>query len=215
MHGQKVMLVFNSRFANRELALANPENHAESILMKKHDGIRSHDVVILLKIVTTRQAVWYAKDIAAGLTISNAEVSESLHRSCYAGLIDNNKRRVFTQALFELLVYGLKYVFPQQPGAIMVGMPTSHSAPVLSGKIISGEHYVWPDADGTVRVQAIEPPYPTVPAACRKDSRLYDLLVLTDALRVGRVREQNLAKDLFKQLFDEYQRSFLDQPITN
>jgi len=183
--------------------------------MRKHIGLRPHDVVILVKIVAMGPVNWYAKDIAYSLNVSNSEVSESLHRSQYAGLIDGSKRRVFRQALLDLLIYGLKYVFPQQPGAITTGLPTAHSAPVLAGKIISGEPYVWPDPNGTVRGQAIEPLYPTVPAACRKDLRLYNLLALIDALRVGKVREQNLAKDLLKQLFDEYQRDAFDQPITH
>ena len=183
--------------------------------MRKHTGMRPHDVVILAKIIALGPANWYAKDIAYSLHISNSEVSESLHRSQYAGLIDSNKRHVFKQALLDLLIHGLKYVFPQQPGAVTIGMPTAHSAPVLAEKLVFQESYVWPDAEGTIRGQAIEPLYGSVPAACRKDQRLYNLLALIDALRVGKVREQNLAKDLLKQLFDEYQRESFHQPITH
>ena len=183
--------------------------------MRKHTGMRPHDVVILAKIIALGPANWYAKDVAYSLSISNSEVSESLHRSQYAGLIDSSKRYVFKQALLDLLVHGLKYVFPQQPGAIAVGMPTAHSAPVLAEKLVSQEPYVWPDPEGTVRGQAIEPLYSTVPAACRKDQRLYDLLASIDAIRVGKVREQNLAKDLLKKLFDEYQRDPFNQPVTH
>jgi hypothetical protein len=162
--------------------------------MRKHNGIRPHDIVVLTKIVALGPANWYAKDIAHSLKISSSEVSESLYRSQYAGLIDGSKRWVFGQALLELLIHGLKYVFPQQPGAVTIGMPTAHSAPVLAEKLVFQESYVWPDPEGTVRGQAIEPLYSAVPAACRKDERLYNLLALVDALRVGKVREQNLAK---------------------
>lgn len=185
------------------------------MLMKKHNGMRPHDVVILLKIVAMGQPGWYAKDIAQSLRISNSEVSESLHRSQYAALIDGNKRRVFTQALLDLLVHGLKYVFPQQPGSIMIGMPTAHSAPIMAEKMVSQELYVWPDPEGTSRGQAIEPLYHTVPAACRKDPRLYKLLALTDALRVGGAREQNLAKDLLKHFFSAYQSDTYHKPAAH
>lgn len=177
--------------------------------------MRPHDIVVLTKIVALGPADWYAKDIANSLKISNSEVSESLYRSQYAGLIDGSKRWVSGQALLELLIYGLKYVFPQQPGAVTIGMPTAHSAPVLAEKLVFQESYVWPDPEGTVRGQAIEPLYKTVPAACREDRRLYNLLALVDALRVGKVREQNLAKDLLEQLFDEYRRDSFHQPITH
>jgi hypothetical protein len=33
-----------------------------------------------------------------------------------------------------------------------------------------------------------------VPAAARRNSALYDLLALVDALRIGRARERNLAE---------------------
>jgi hypothetical protein len=42
----------------------------------------------------------------------------------------------------------------------------------------------------------ISPLYPTVPAAARHDPMLYELLALVDALRVGRAREQTLAREM-------------------
>ena len=104
-------------------------------------------------------------------------------------------------ALEEFLIHGLKYVFPAEPGPLSRGVPTAHSAAPLSKKIISNEPYVWPDADGDVRGQAIEPLYPSAPQAAKKDAKLYELLTLVDALRVGRVREQKLAaQELIKRI---------------
>lgn len=48
---------------------------------------------------------------------------------------------------------------------------------------------------GRVRGQAIEPLYPSVPAAARKNVELYEFLALIDALRVGRARERKLAAE--------------------
>jgi hypothetical protein len=45
----------------------------------------------------------------------------------------------------------------------------------------------------TVRGHSIIPLYPSVPEAALKDEKLHELLALTDALRVGRAREKEIA----------------------
>lgn len=182
------MLICNSQITN---------------LVKRHNGMRPLDVVVLLKIIALGgtplgETDWLKKDLAEWLQISASEVSESLNRSEIAGLVDGTHRSVMRRSLLEFLQFGLRYVFPQQPGAMVVGMPTAHSAPVLADSFVATEAYVWPDAVGTVRGQAIEPLYGTVPQACRQDRALYDLLALTDALRVGRAREIAKAQTLLK-----------------
>lgn len=102
-------------------------------------------------------------------------------------------------SILEFLQYGLSYVFPQQPGALVRGIPTAHSAPPLDKLIQSNELYVWPSAKGNARGQAIEPLYSSVVIAIEKDSKLYELLALVDALRVGRVREKQLAMEELKK----------------
>ncbi len=161
--------------------------------MKKHNGMRPQDIVILMKIVAVSDNPWYMKDLAGELGISQSEISESLNRSVLAGLIAADKRRVIKSALLEFLQHGLRYVFPQHPGAVVRGMPTAHSALPLSGSISSEEPFVWPWARGEHRGQSIEPLHPSVPKACEKDETLHALLALTDALRVGKIREQKLA----------------------
>lgn len=161
--------------------------------------MRPLDVVVLLKIIALEQTVWLKKDLSEWLQISASEVSESLNRSAIAGLVDGKHRMVLRQSLLDFLQFGLRYVFPQPPGALVVGMPTAHSAPVLAGSFVATDVYVWPDAFGDRRGQAIEPLYGTVPQACRQDAKLYELLALTDALRVGRAREILLAQTLLKE----------------
>lgn len=179
--------------------------------MKKHSGMRPQDVPILLKIDAHRQKNTHGflivrvpllqKNIAIQLGISSSEVTESLARSAFAGLYDSDRKRVMSHALFEFLQYGVKYVFPQQPGALVRGIPTAHSAKPLSDLIQSSEPYVWPSANGTVRGQAIEPLYPTLVQAVDNDPLLYEMLALVDVIRVGRAREVNLAvQELSKRL---------------
>lgn len=134
------------------------------------------------------------KNIAHDLNISPSEVSESLYRSSQAELLDTSKKNVNKLALHEFLIHGIRYVFPQSPGPIVRGTRTAHSAPPLNKLISSEENYVWPDATGDSKGQAIEPLYPSLVQASKQDSFLYRSLALIDALRVGRVREQNYAK---------------------
>lgn len=161
--------------------------------MKQHSGMRPHDIVVLLKIASKGNQSWYMKDLSNELGISASEVSESINRSLIAGLISADKKRLMKHAVLDFLEYGLRYVYPQRPGAMVRGLETAHSAPPLANQIHSDEAYVWPYANGEVRGQAIEPLHPKVPEASQKDQNLYELLALCDALRVGRARERKMA----------------------
>lgn len=158
--------------------------------------MRPQDVPILLKILSydKEKHPWQMRNIASDLKISPSEVSESLNRSVEAELLDSRKKNVNRLALNEFLIHGIRYVFPQRPGAMVRGMKTAHSAPPLNKAISSNENYVWPYAEGQVLGQAIEPLYPSLVQAARDDSFLYQCLALIDVLRVGRTREQNMAR---------------------
>jgi len=165
--------------------------------------MRPQDIVILLKVLSLQHKEWLSIDIASFLRISPSEVSESLNRSDIAGLIDKNKKNVNVRSFKEFLVYGLKYVFPAQPGAIVRGIPTAHSAPPISEFISQGqEKYVWPFAKGNARGQTIEPLYKTVPLVALDDILLYQLLVITDTLRIGRAREVKIAINELDKIID-------------
>ena len=170
--------------------------------MKEKQQIMSpHDIVILLKIVSYGKEPWFQKPLADALGISQSEISKSLNRSKYAGLLAPNGKTVMKMALLEFLQFGLRYVFPVKPGAVVRGVTTSHSAKPLSDEIQSTEAYVWPYGKGAVRGHSILPLYPSAPEAALKDAKLYELLALVDALRVGRARERELAvRELKKRL---------------
>ena len=159
----------------------------------KQQTISPHDIVILLKIVSYGDAQWFQKPMAEELGISQSEVSKSISRSKYAGLLDTSGKVVLKMGLMDFLQYGLRYAFPVKPGPVMRGIPTAHSAAPLKDHILSAESYVWPYGKGSVRGHSILPLYPSVPEAANKDEKLYELLALADALRVGRAREKELA----------------------
>lgn len=173
--------------------------------MKDHKGMRPQDIVILLAIITMRREFEdksrrnlimpiQNKYLADSLKISAAEISSSLYRSSYAGLMEDNPfKTVLTQSFFEFLKYGLRYVFPVHPGAIVRGVPTAHSAEPLKNKLSFQEEVVWEHPDGSVRGQSITPLYSTVPDIVKNNMLLYELLALTDSLRIGGARERELA----------------------
>tara|TARA_R110002051_G_scaffold63132_5_gene114916 strand:+ start:16487 stop:17008 length:522 start_codon:yes stop_codon:yes gene_type:complete len=163
-------------------------------MQQSKNNLKPQDILILLKIITLGNQSWFHHTIAQELGISQSEVSQSLNRSKYAGLIDEARKKVNKMAFTEFLIHGVAYAFPQQPGAIVRGVLTAHAAEPLNKIIKSKDTYVWPYTKGLERGQAIEPLYNTVVEATLNDKDLYELLTLVDALRVGRIREKELAK---------------------
>lgn len=186
--------------------------------MRQHNGMRPQDIVILFKMISRvgklveplvpfdsrgrviPEQLITNKAISEELKISPAEIVHSIRRSQFAGLLIGQGRTVALRALYEFLLYGIKYVFPVKPGHLTRGVPTAHSGSPLKATIQAVEQYVWPHEGGEVRGQAIEPLFRTVPEVAPSDEYFYQLLALTDALRVGRSREVLLAREALKQL---------------
>lgn len=141
--------------------------------------------------------------------ISKSEVSHSLRRCLDVGLAKSERGtgypRANTRALYGFVMNGLKYVFPARPGPLVRGIPTTHAAPVLAGRLLSaGQHiHVWEDGQGSVQGQRVEPLYKSVPRAVRHDAELYAMLALVDAIRLGQERESALAGKLLAQYLRE------------
>ena len=154
--------------------------------------MKPQDVVVLLKIIALGNDAWNQTQLAESLKLSQSEISQSLARSNFSRLINMADKSVMRHNLLDFLQYGLAYVFPQVPGPLVRGLPTSHSAEPLKNLIRSSEAYVWPWSKGNVRGHRIEPLYPKVPEAASMDSKLYEMLALIDAFRVGRAREKNI-----------------------
>lgn len=155
--------------------------------------MRPQDIVILLKLVSWKDKPWQYRDLSAELFIPLSEISASLKRSEKAGLYQAAVRQVHRLALMEFLQYGLMYVYPISPGALVTGFETAHSHPFYQQFFPAEMQYAWPDEEGDIRGLLIEPLHPNVPKAARKDELLYKLLASVDILRVGKVREQKMA----------------------
>lgn len=177
---------------------------------------KSQDIVILLKLVSLEDQIrqgyldesvssdpFALRSLEGALGISKTEIGASLRRSIAATLAvkSHDRPKVNRRNLTEFVQHGLKYVFPAKPGAPQRGIATGFAAPMLEGQLVSsdGDIYVWPHAEGGQRGSSITPLFKSVPEAALKDERLYELLALVDAIRLGNQREANLAQSRFEK----------------
>ncbi|MDP2677704.1 MAG: hypothetical protein Q8O85_03125 [Rhodoferax sp.] len=115
----------------------------------------------------------------------------------------DNSVRPHAHNLAEFALHGAKYAFPGVRLPLAVGVPTSHSAPAFAGVFAPGStDFVWPHPNGSVRGVGVEPLHPSVPFAAMQDVKLYELLALFDALRVGKARERGMALERLQALID-------------
>jgi hypothetical protein len=159
--------------------------------------VESRDILVLLKIVARQGAAWTQPEIAGELCISQSVVSRALKTAADAELYHPGTRRVHAPSLEEALVHGARFFLRPDQGGEVRGLATASAAPPLNDLIASQAIMlpVWPDPQGDVRGLAVEPLHPNVPRAARKDPRLYELLALVDALRIGGPRERVLAAE--------------------
>jgi hypothetical protein len=163
--------------------------------------LKPQDVVLALKLASSRAADWTQPAVARALHMSAAEVNHGLKRLVACHLYNPHERRVVREALREFLVSGLRYVFPTQLGLFGEGMPTAFSVGPLAGKLRldDDDRVVWAGSSAAgaalVRGRVIAPLYPSVPLAAAEDPALHEYLALADTLRIGRARERALAKE--------------------
>lgn len=169
--------------------------------MRNFNTIKPHDILIVLKLSINPDLT--QKALSENLFISQAEISHGLKRLKQSTLI-SSEDRVNMDACLEFLIHGLKYVFPAKLGPNSVGIPTAFARPgfkfVKYGK---DDVYIWPYAKGKVKGISLTPLYPGVVEACLKDEKLYSLVSLIEMIRVGRVREQQIAASELKEKLND------------
>ena len=164
-------------------------------------ALKEQDVLVLLKLIARGDAAFTYPGLAETLGMSTSEVHAALRRAAAAGLFNVATRTPNRAALLEFLLHGLKYVFVAERGGITRGIPTSHAAPPLVDLMAASSDLppVWPDPNGAVRGESLEPLYRSVPRATRDDEGLRELLALVDAVRAGRARERQLAEKILTE----------------
>ena len=156
--------------------------------------LKPQDVLILLRILKEGETPMTQTALARDLFMSQSEISQSLARSSYAGLLGRTEQVVMKGLFMDLLRFGIAVIYPARPGSTSRGVPTAHSArPLIEEFVKANDVYVWPWAKGQVRGQGIPPLYPTIPQVAMVDPEFHEWLALVDTLRVGRTRERNMA----------------------
>jgi hypothetical protein len=157
--------------------------------------LKPQDIFIMLKLVVWNSPEWSYPALSHELSMSASEVHAGIKRAAAARLMDMDRKMSVKSNLLEFLIHGVKYAFPPDRGGIARGMPTGYAAQPLRDLIMQPDEPtpVWPDPEGQVRGYEFSPLYSSVPAACRVDPKLYELLALVDAIRDGRARERKIA----------------------
>jgi len=168
--------------------------------------LKSHDCLILIKLLAHPGEDWPQRQLARSLCISLSEVNAGIKRLVDAGLLRKNKEGLLfpnIDAAEEFLISGIKFFFSAKLGEYTRGVPTSIAAPIFHDKIALGSDPipVWPDAVGEKRGVALLPLHPLVPKSIREhpDPLFYEMLVLVDAIRSGRARERQVASSILKE----------------
>jgi hypothetical protein len=170
-------------------------------------NLKPQDIVLLLKLIAASTAEWSFARLGKALAMSTSHAFESAMRVQQARLLNISKappsppkaRGVLfapnRSNLKEFLIHGVKYSFPVERGGITRGVPTAEGAAPLQEYFSDSLALppVWPYAEGPSRGIAFSPLYGNVPEAASRDSKLYELLSLVDAIREGRAREREIA----------------------
>lgn len=155
--------------------------------------LKPQDMLVGLSLVVEGPLGYERLSHATGLALSQAH--QSVQRLKASRLVDAD-REVNRANFEEFLVHGVPYCWPGELSSGPVnGMPTAGAAPALADRFPAPDMAprVWPTEEGLVRGLGLVPLYPSVPDAAARSPRLYKLLALVDALRVGAARDKNLA----------------------
>ena len=186
----------------QELGLSVSEAHACVKRGLQAGLLLQNYAVIPLSLASDIESVVSAQDPTSIYRVTRKRVPRAY--AAAAGVTaSNNAVRPHPHNLAEFALHGAKYAFPEVRLPLAVGVPTSHSAPAFAGVFAPGStDFVWPHPNGSVRGVGVEPLHPSVPFAAMQDAKLYEMLALFDALRVGKARERGMALERLQALID-------------
>jgi DNA-binding Lrp family transcriptional regulator len=157
------------------------------------------DLVVALALALADASETY-QELAKELGISPSTAFDAVQSLQRTGMLRAGSRQPNNTELRNFLVHGAKHAFPALLGREARGVPTAHSGPVLKDLFDSSKPIVWPSPKGTVRGTSLTPLYPKAVELPKRSPRLYQVLALIDALRVGQARERNAARNAIDEL---------------
>lgn len=166
-------------------------------------SLKPQDLAMALKLVALGGLRLGYAELASAMSLSVFEAHACVARLTAARLltdVDGAPMLVMT-AFRPLLLLGAPYFFPAVRGEVTVGFPTAYGVEPLKSKVMFSDDLppVWPHPDGPVRGVTLLPLYPRLPLAAQLDPKLYELLALFDALRMGQAREREMARKMLEE----------------
>jgi hypothetical protein len=161
-------------------------------------SLKPQDLYVLLALLSREDASAGYAELAEQTGLAISAVHGALKRAATA------RRPVLLKPqLQEFVLHGAKYAFAPVWGTLARGVPTAYGAAPLNAVIApsSDPVPVWPHASGTARGLSLAPLYPSAADAALRDSRLYAVLALFDAIRSGQAREREAAQKLLEPYF--------------
>ena len=159
------------------------------------------DIVVLAGLLLrSPDQAWTQLELSQKLHLSQPSIHRSLKQLERSGLWRGGHPQL--SSFRDLIVYGVRFVYPPEIGAPTRGLPTAHAGPGLSGLWSAGEPYVWPYEDGDTYGPALLPLHSSVPLVALSDRAFHELLALVDVFRVGRARERSLATDRLSKMLE-------------
>lgn len=166
-------------------------------------SLKPQDLAVAFKYAShSGQRLPYAA-LAKEMHLSAFEAHSCVARLTAARLITEIGGEVKTvrSSFLPFVVNGAAHFFPPVQGQISVGVPTAHAIESLKKHFAIAVDLppVWPHAEGKVRGASLLPLYPKLPFAALEDPKLYELLALFDALRIGQAREKRIVYSLLEE----------------
>jgi hypothetical protein len=186
-------------------------NGIQSRLSNSQWSLKPQDIAVAFKLVCQ-----------GGLRMSYASLAKAMHlsvfeaHSCVARLTNarliatiDGLQKIVVPAFGPLIQYGAPHFFPAVRGGVTVGIPTAYAASPLNEQMLVTDDLppVWPHPSGEVRGTSLLPLYSNLPLAAKEDAKLYELLALFDALRIGQAREREIVKGLLERRLNERNES--------
>lgn len=165
--------------------------------------LKPQDLAVALKLVTLGGSRLSYGELGKRLRLSPFEAHAAVQRLMATGLVVDMGEgpRPVMAALRSFVLHGAPYCYPAVRGEVTIGFPTAYAVSPLKDVVLFSREMppVWPHPEGVARGVALLPLYEKLPLAALDDPKLYELLALFDALRMGQARERELATKMLEE----------------
>lgn len=170
--------------------------------------LKPQDILTILKLIRLPSQKPSYQFLASELCMSKSEIHAAVKR-LHASKLLHQDWRINTTFLAKVLET-MPFFFYAKVGKVDYGFPTAWHYGLTDDIRTSLNElpHIWANPHGTVRGHSLEPLTKKAPEAAQKDASLYQLLAWIDCLRVGKVRERELALEKIQQILHQYDETF-------